>query len=45
MQVGWLQMEEKQRSTETEMGEDGDIKRKPERPKRRQKAIEMSDRD
>lgn len=30
------------------MGEDGDIKRKPERPKRRQrkqKAIEMSDRD
>lgn len=33
-------MEEKKRSTETEMGEDGDIKRKPERPKRRQRKTE-----
>lgn len=39
-QVGWLQIE-KQKSSETEMGEDSDRKRKPERLKRRHKKPEV----
>lgn len=39
-QVGWLQIE-KQKSSETEMGEDSDRKRKPERLKRRHKKTEV----